>query len=54
MAKARTPSDEKFSDAEAKKRLEAALRGARISGHKAKSEILPSRPAKKPKRKVVK
>jgi hypothetical protein len=35
--------NETYSPQEAKKRLEAALRGARISGHKSMSEIAPKR-----------
>lgn len=33
--------DEKFSDDETQRRFEAALRGARVTGHKPMSEISP-------------
>ncbi|WP_409726038.1 hypothetical protein [Pseudorhodoplanes sp.] len=33
---ARTPRDDKFSEAETQKRFEAALRGARVAGAKHK------------------
>jgi hypothetical protein len=36
-------SDDRFSEAETRKRMEAALRGARIAGHKPMSEIAPKR-----------
>jgi hypothetical protein len=34
-------SDEQFSPAETKQRMEAALRGARIAGHKPKDSMTP-------------
>jgi hypothetical protein len=40
-------SKDQFSKKETKDRLEAALRGARIAGHKPMSELSPKRPAKK-------
>jgi hypothetical protein len=46
----RTDND-KFSPEETRKRMEAALRGARIAGHKPMSEITPK---KKPKRQARK
>ncbi|MGE0062873.1 MAG: hypothetical protein AB7T86_12450 [Xanthobacteraceae bacterium] len=36
-------SDDNFSDNETKRRMEAALRGARVTGHKAMSDISPKR-----------
>ena len=39
----REPSKDSFTPEEAQKRMEAALRGARISGHKSMSEIAPKR-----------
>jgi hypothetical protein len=36
-------TEEKFSAKETKRRMEAALRGAKIAGHKAMSEIAPKR-----------
>jgi hypothetical protein len=42
-------SEDKFSEKETQQRMEAALRGARISGHKPMSEIEPKRT--KPSRK---
>jgi hypothetical protein len=32
-------SDDQYSQAEARKRMEAALRGARIAGHKAMKDV---------------
>jgi len=39
--------DDQYSEKEIKQRFEAALRGARIAGHKPMSEVSPKRPAKK-------
>jgi len=49
---ARKQSDDSFSEEEATRRFEVALRGARIVGHTPMSEIKPTRP--KPKQKVKK
>jgi hypothetical protein len=46
-AMARKKTDDSFSPEEAARRFEAALRGARIVGHKPMSEISPKRPKKK-------
>jgi hypothetical protein len=51
------PSDDSYSELEAKRRFEAALRGARLVGHKPQSEMKLGKPrhkrkstkAKKPK-----
>jgi hypothetical protein len=44
--------DEQYSAAEAKKRFDAALRGARIVGHKTQAEMKLGQPrGKKPARK---
>ena len=43
--------DEEFSATETKRRMEAALRGARIAGHRAMSEIAPKRKPVKAKTK---
>jgi hypothetical protein len=40
-------SDENFSQEQTQKRFEAALRGARITGHKSMSEIAPKRQSKR-------
>jgi hypothetical protein len=49
------PKDENhFSAKEAAKRFEAALRGARVAGHKPMSEIPPKRKRKKTKSKKSK
>jgi hypothetical protein len=45
-AMAKKPDDQ-YSEKEIKQRFEAALRGARIAGHKPMSEVSPKRPAKK-------
>jgi hypothetical protein len=37
------PTNEKFSAEETRKRMEAALRGARIAGHKPMSDVAPKR-----------
>jgi hypothetical protein len=39
-----TDKNEEFSPSEAKRRFEAALRGARIAGHKPKDSMTPKRP----------
>jgi hypothetical protein len=36
---ARKPSDDSFSEQEAARRLEAALRGARVAGHKTMGDL---------------
>jgi hypothetical protein len=46
----RKQSEESFSEQEAVRRLEAALRGAKIAGHKPMSEVVKKRPA--PRKKV--
>jgi len=40
--------DDKYSDQEARRRFEAALRGARIVGHKSQSEMKLGKPRGKP------
>lgn len=40
---------EKFSESETRKRMEAALRGARIAGHKPMSGVAPKREKPAPK-----
>ena len=47
----KSPKDEKYSPAEATRRLEAALRGAREVGHKPMKEIGPKRSKAKTKAK---
>lgn len=49
-------SDEKFSERESQKRFEAALRGARIAGHKPMKEVPKKRaePQGKAKKKPAK
>jgi hypothetical protein len=42
--------DEKFSYEEAQRRFEAALRGARLVGHKPQSEMKLGKPRGKPKK----
>jgi hypothetical protein len=44
-------SDDKYSDEEAERRLAAALRGSRITGHKPMSDLPKKRTAKKAKKK---
>jgi hypothetical protein len=44
--------DEQYSPEESRKRLEAALRGARIAGHKPMADIPKKRVAKKKKAKT--
>jgi hypothetical protein len=44
---ARSQKDDQFSPDESRKRMEAALRGARISGHKPMSQIAPKASWKK-------
>jgi len=39
-------SDKQFSEAEARKRFEAALRGARVVGHKPQSDMKLGKPSK--------
>jgi hypothetical protein len=43
--------DDQLSEEEARRRFEAALRGARIVGHKQMKDLSPKRPAKRPLRK---
>lgn len=45
------PADKEFSPEETQHRFEAALRGARISGHRPMAEISPKRTAVQRKRK---
>jgi len=40
-------SDDQYSKKETRLRFEAALRGARIAGHKPMSDVSPKHPAKK-------
>lgn len=40
-------SDEKFSPKESEDRMRAALKGARIAGHKSMKDIAPKRESKK-------
>jgi hypothetical protein len=40
--------DEKYTDQEAQRRFEAALRGARVVGHKPQSEMKLGKPRGKP------
>jgi hypothetical protein len=47
---ARKQPEDSFSEREATRRLEAALRGARIAGHKPMSAISPKRQKAKKKR----
>jgi hypothetical protein len=58
MAKAHTPQQgaDQFSAEEAQRRFEAALRGARIVGHKPQSEMKLGKPrvTRKSKRKATK
>lgn len=42
-------NDDQFSDAEAEKRLQAALRGSRVTGHKQMADIPKKREVKKAK-----
>jgi hypothetical protein len=49
---AKDDKNERFSPEETKKRFEAALRGARITGHKAKESIPKSRTPSKDKGKT--
>lgn len=44
-------SEAVYSDAEAEKRLQAALRGSRVTGHKPMADIPKKRAVKKPKTK---
>jgi hypothetical protein len=46
-----TPDKDQYGDHEAKRRLEAALRGARIAGHKSMKDMSPKRPKKRKPRK---
>ena len=50
MARKRT--EDLFSELEAARRFEAALRGAKTAGYKPMSAISPKRPKSKPKRKT--
>lgn len=43
------PSDDKYSDEEAERRLAAALRGSRVTGHKPMANLPKKREAKKAK-----
>jgi hypothetical protein len=45
------PQEKPFTEKEARERFEAALRGARVAGHKPMSDLPKKRPAKKTKRK---
>jgi hypothetical protein len=45
---------EKFSPQEARKHMEAALRGARLVGHKPQSEMKLGKPRGKPKKSLAK
>jgi hypothetical protein len=59
MAHSRKDSDDQFNPSESQQRFEAALRGARIVGHKTHEESRPGKPRTKKvksprKRKVVK
>jgi hypothetical protein len=44
-------SKDKYSKEEAHERMRAALKGARVAGHKQMSEIVPKRSAKSKKKK---
>jgi len=48
---ARKQSEDSFSEQEAARRLEAALRGARIAGHKPMSSMISKRSKRKTPRK---
>ena len=48
------PSDESYSEAEAKRRFEAALRGARLVGHKPQSDMKLGKPRGKPRKSLAK
>lgn len=41
---AKTKDSETYSPKEAQRRFEAALRGARVAGHKSKENMTPKRP----------
>jgi len=47
-------SDDNYSDEEAERRLVAALRGSKITGHKPMADIPKKRAAKKTKKRSVK
>jgi hypothetical protein len=47
---ARKQSDDSFSEREAARRLETALRGARVAGHKSMKEVQGSNQRRKSKR----
>lgn len=44
-------NDDQFSDAEAEKRLQAALRGSRVTGHKQMTDIPKKKTKAKPQKK---
>jgi hypothetical protein len=46
--------DDQYSEQEAQRRFEAALRGARLVGHKPQSEMKLGKSRGKPKRKIAK
>jgi hypothetical protein len=48
---ARKPDDQ-YSEEEAQRRLKAALRGARVAGHKPMKSMTPKRPKKQSKKKT--
>jgi predicted Zn-dependent protease len=45
-------STEQFAPEESQKRLEAALRGARIAGHRPKESLTPKQPKKQSSKKA--
>jgi hypothetical protein len=47
-------SDEKFSAEESQKRFEAALKGARIAGHKPMESLTRKKPKAQPKKRTKK
>jgi hypothetical protein len=46
------PTTDKFSDDEAKERFVAALRGARVAGHKPMESLTPKRVKAQPKKRA--